>query len=101
LLRREPWPTSADRVHDRLCGVELSGAGTFIEPGGLSAYYVMQGLASGIGAHMLSPIHTCLVMTLHYYEAGMGKTYHLLFMPTAVVFFTGGCVFAAANWLAG
>jgi hypothetical protein len=46
-------------------------------------------------------IHTCLVMTLHYYEAGMGKTYHLLFMPTAVVFFTGGCVSVAANWLAG
>jgi hypothetical protein len=64
--------------------------GTFIEPGGLSAYYVMKGLASGIGAQMLSPIHTCLVITLHYYEAGMGKTYHLLFMPTAVVFFTGG-----------
>jgi hypothetical protein len=38
---------------------------------------------------------------LHYYEAGMGKTYHLLFMPTAVVFFTGGCVSVAANWLAG
>jgi hypothetical protein len=73
----------------------------FIEPGGLSAYYVMLGLASGIGAHMLSPMHACLAMTLQYYEAGMGKTYRLLFMPTAVVFLTGVCVFAAASWLAG
>jgi hypothetical protein len=40
-------------------------------------------------------------MTLQYYEAGMGKTYRLLFMPTAVVFLTGVCVFAAASWLAG
>jgi len=73
----------------------------FIEPGGMSAYYVMLGLASGIGAHMLSPMHACLAMTLQYYEAGMGKTYRLLFMPAAVVFLTGVCVFAAAGWLVG
>ena len=72
-----------------------------IEPGGMSAYYVMLGLASGIGAHMLSPMHACLAMTLQYYEAGMGKTYRLLFMPAAVVFLTAVCVFAAAGWLAG
>jgi len=73
----------------------------FIEPGGLSAYYVMLGLAGGIGAHMLSPMHACLVMTLQYYEAGMGKTYRLLFMPTTAVFLTGVCLFAAVRWLAG
>lgn len=73
----------------------------FIPTGGLSAYYVMLGLASGICAHMLSPMHACLVMTMQYYEAGMGKTYRLLFIPTAVVFLTGVCVFAAASWLAG
>jgi hypothetical protein len=46
-------------------------------------------------------MHACLVMTLHYYEAGIGKTYRLLFMPTTVVFLTGVCAFSAANWLAG
>lgn len=73
----------------------------FIEPGGMSAFYVMLGLASGIGAHMLSPMHACLVMTMQYYEADMGETYRLLIMPTAVVFLTGVCVFAAAGWMAG
>jgi hypothetical protein len=38
---------------------------------------------------------------LKYYEAGMGKTYRLLLMPTAVVFLTGVGVFAAAEWLTG
>jgi hypothetical protein len=46
-------------------------------------------------------MHACPVMTLHYYEAGMGKTCHLLFMPTAVVFLAGVCALSAANWLAG
>lgn len=73
----------------------------FIPPDGPGACYVMLGLAAGIGAHMLSPMHACLVMTLKYYEAGMGKTYRLLLMPTAVVFLTGVGVFAAAEWLGG
>jgi hypothetical protein len=73
----------------------------FIQPGGLGVFYVMLGLASGICAHMLSPMHACLVMTVQYYEAGMGKTYRLLFSPVAVIFLTGAAVFAAALWLAG
>jgi integral membrane protein (TIGR00529 family) len=73
----------------------------FIQPGGLSAFYVMLGLASGICGHLLSPMHACLVMTMQFYEAGMGKTYRLLFAPVAVIFLTGAAVFAAALWLAG
>jgi integral membrane protein (TIGR00529 family) len=80
-------------------GLSFPVLAPFIEPGALSPYYVMLGLASGIGAHMLSPMHACLAMTLQYYEAGMGKTYRLLFMPTAVVFLAGVSIFAAANWL--
>lgn len=73
----------------------------FIQPGALSAYYVMLGLASGICAHLLSPMHACLVMTMHYYEADRGKTYRMLAMPTAVIFLTGIVVFAAAGWFLG
>lgn len=40
-------------------------------------------------------------MTMHYYEADMGKTYRMLLLPTALIFLTGVGVFAAANWLAG
>jgi integral membrane protein (TIGR00529 family) len=67
----------------------------FIAPGGLGAYYVMLGLVSGICAHMLSPMHACLAMTLDYYQAGMGKTYRLLFAPVGILFLTGVGVFAA------
>lgn len=73
----------------------------FVQAGELSAYFVMLGLASGICAHLLSPMHACLVMTMHYYEADMGKTYRMLLLPTALIFLTGVCVFVAANWLAG
>jgi len=73
----------------------------FIPPGELSAYYVMLGLASGICAHLLSPMHACLVMTMHYYQAGMGSTYRMLLIPTAVIFLTAACVFAVAGWLVG
>jgi uncharacterized protein len=71
----------------------------FIQPGGLTPYYVMLALASGICAHLLSPMHACLVMTIQYYEAGMGKTYRLLFLPTVSIFLTAGFIFTAAFWL--
>ena len=73
----------------------------FIQPAELSVYYVMLGLASGICAHLLSPMHPCFAMTLQYYEAGMGETFRLLFMPVAAILLTGACVFGAAFWLAG
>jgi hypothetical protein len=31
----------------------------------------------------------------------MGKTYRLLFMPTAAIFVTAACTWAVACWLAG
>jgi hypothetical protein len=68
---------------------------------GSSVYYVMLALASGIGAHMLSPMHACYVMTLEYYQAGMGKTYRLLRAPALLTFLTGVAVFLAATWLTG
>jgi uncharacterized protein len=71
----------------------------FIQPGGLTPYYVILALASGICAHLLSPMHACLVMTIQYYEAGMGKTYRLLFLPTVSIFLTAGFIFTAAYWL--
>ena len=68
---------------------------------GSSVYYVMLALASGICAHMLSPMHACYVMTLEYYQAGMGKTYRLLLAPAFITFLTGVAVFLAATWLTG
>jgi hypothetical protein len=68
---------------------------------GSSVYYVMLALASGIGAHLLSPMHACYVMTLEYYQAGMGKTYRLLLAPAFLTFLTGVAAFLAATWLTG
>lgn len=73
----------------------------FIEPGAMSVYYVMLGLASGMCAHLLSPMHACLMMTMHYYQADLKKTYRMLLPPTALIFLTGLSVFAAAAWLTG
>jgi len=73
----------------------------FIERGEMSAFYVMLGLASGICAHMLSPMHACFVMTLEYYRAGMGRTYRLLFAPVGIIFITGIGVFLAGRLLFG
>jgi uncharacterized protein len=76
-------------------GLSFPVLAPFIGTGEMGVFYVMLGLASGICAHMLSPMHACLVMTLDYYQAGMGKTYRLLFAPVGIIFFTGLCVFAA------
>jgi hypothetical protein len=73
----------------------------FLQPSELSVYYVMLGLASGICAHLLSPMHACLAMTLQYYQAETGRTFRLLFIPVAMIFLTGVLVFGAACWLAG
>jgi hypothetical protein len=56
----------------------------------------MLAVASGLSAHLLSPMHACLVMTLEYYKASIEKTYRLLFAPVAVIFFTGVTVFLIA-----
>lgn len=79
-------------------GLSFPVLAPFIGTGEMGVFYVMLGLASGICAHMLSPMHACLVMTLDYYEAGMGKTYRLLFAPVGIIFFTGLAVFAA-GWV--
>jgi hypothetical protein len=68
---------------------------------GSGVYYVMLALAGGICAHLLSPMHACYVMTLEYYQAGMGKTYRLLFAPAILTFLTGVAAFLAAKGLAG
>lgn len=73
----------------------------FLQPAELSVYYVMLGLASGISAHLLSPLHACLAMTIQYYQAETGRTFRLLFMPVGMIFLTGACVFVAACWIVG
>jgi hypothetical protein len=64
---------------------------------GSAVFYIMLGLASGICAHLLSPMHSCLVMTLEYYKAGMGKTYRLIWAPAVLTFLTGVAVFLAGR----
>jgi integral membrane protein (TIGR00529 family) len=78
-------------------GLSFPVLAPFIGTGGMEAFYVMLGLASGICAHMLSPMHACLVMTLDYYEAPMGKTYRLLYAPVAALFLAAIGVFAAGS----
>ncbi len=68
---------------------------------GSAVAYVMLGLAGGICAHLLSPVHACYVMTLEYYRADMGKTYRLLVAPAILTFLVGVAVFAAARSLLG
>jgi integral membrane protein (TIGR00529 family) len=84
-----------------LVGLSFPVLVPFLQPAELSVYYVMLGLASGISAHLLSPLHPCLVMTMQFYRAGPGATFRLLFMPVAAIFLTGALVFSAACWLAG
>ncbi len=52
----------------------------------------MLGLAGGICANLLCPVHSCYVMTLEYYRAAMGKTYRLLLAPAILTFLVGGHV---------
>jgi hypothetical protein len=68
---------------------------------GSAAAFVMLGLGAGICAHLLSPVHSCYVMTLEYYRADMGKTYRLLVGPVTVTFLAGVAVFAAARAFGG
>ena len=71
----------------------------FIQSSPMGLYYVMLALGSGLSAHLLSPMHVCLVMTLQYYNANMAKVYHLLIAPVAVLFLTGAVVAGVAFWI--
>ena len=73
----------------------------FIQSSPMGLYYVMLALGSGLSAHLLSPMHVCLVMTLQYYNASMEKVYRLLFAPVALLFLTGAVVAAVAYWMGG
>ena len=73
----------------------------FIQSSPMGLYYVMLAIGSGLSAHLLSPMHACLVMTLQYYNASMEKVYRLLFAPVAMLFLTGAVVAAVAYWLGG
>ncbi len=61
--------------------------------------YVMLVVASGLCAHLLSPMHLCLVMTREYYGADMNKLYRMLIPPVFVIFLTGAGIFLISLWL--
>jgi integral membrane protein (TIGR00529 family) len=71
----------------------------FIQSSPMGLYYVMLALGSGLSAHLLSPMHVCLVMTLQYYNASMAKVYRLLIAPVAMLFLTGAVVAGVAFWM--
>ncbi len=73
----------------------------FVQSSPMGLYYVMLALGSGLSAHLLSPMHVCLVMTLQYYNASMEKVYRLLFVPVAMLFLTGAFVAIVAYWTGG
>jgi hypothetical protein len=79
-----------------LAGLSLPVLLPFIQSSSVGTFYVMLAVASGLSAHLLSPMHACLVMTLEYYKASVEKTYRLLFAPVAVIFLTGVIVFLLA-----
>jgi integral membrane protein (TIGR00529 family) len=79
-----------------LGGLSLPVLLPFIQSSSVGTFYVMLAVASGLSAHLLSPMHACLVMTLEYYKANIEKTYRLLFAPVAVIFLTGVIVFLLA-----
>ncbi len=62
--------------------------------------YVMLIFASGECAHLLSPMHLCLVMTREYYGADMNRVYRMLIPPVSIIFLTGISVFLISLWLA-
>jgi integral membrane protein (TIGR00529 family) len=49
----------------------------------------MLAVASGICAHMLSPMHACYIMTLQYNRASMAQTYRIILAPALLTFLTG------------
>ncbi len=73
----------------------------FFPDGALRAWHVMFALAGGIAAHMLSPMHACLVMTLQYYRAAPGKAYRMLLLPVLAVLLTAAAQLALVGWLLG
>lgn len=70
-----------------------------IQSSPLGLFYVMLAIGSGLSAHLLSPMHACLVMTLQFYRAPMDKVYRLLFAPVALLFLTGVLVMGIAYWV--
>ena len=73
----------------------------FFPDGALRAWYVMFALAGGISAHMLSPMHACLAMTLQYYHAPPGAAYRLLLLPVLAVLLAAAAQLALVGWLRG
>lgn len=51
--------------------------------------YMMLAFASGIGGHLLSPFHPCLVMTMDYFQADLKGVYRLIWIPTASILMVG------------
>lgn len=60
--------------------------------------YVMLAYCSGLCAHLLSPMHACLVMTREYFQADASKVYRLLTPPVGIIFLTGLIVFLIFLW---
>lgn len=73
----------------------------FFPEGTLRAWHVMFSLAGGICAHMLSPMHACLAMTLQYYRASPGAAYRLLLLPAFAVLLAAAVQLALAEFFLG
>ncbi|MBC7189164.1 DUF401 family protein, partial [Candidatus Aerophobetes bacterium] len=51
----------------------------------LKLTYVMLAYTAGIAGYLLSPIHLCLVTTLHYFKADTKKVYRLVLLPVVLL----------------
>lgn len=51
----------------------------------LNLTYVMFAYTAGVAGYLLSPIHLCLVTTIHYFKADTKKVYRLLLLPVVLL----------------
>ncbi len=82
-------------------GLSFPVLSPFFPEGVLRAWYVMFALAGGICAHMLSPMHACLAMTLQYYRASPLAAYRLLLLPALAVLLAAATQLVLAEFFLG
>ncbi len=82
-------------------GLSFPVLAPFFPDGTLRAWHVMFALAGGICAHMLSPMHACLAMTLQYYRASPLAAYRLLLLPALAVLLAAAAQLVLAELFLG
>ncbi|MCX5906270.1 MAG: DUF401 family protein, partial [Deltaproteobacteria bacterium] len=72
-----------------MVGISLPILLPFFQASGNGLAYLMLAYGSGFCGSLLSPVHVCLIMTQEYFHADLNRIFRMLFLPVAIVFFTG------------